>query len=162
MAWAYFGTWHFGTKQFGADISSQGLFGMRTFRHENILAWVYFSTIDVSTQGCYGTMQSNIDILAQVPLCENVPVWHECPCAKMSLCWNILVSKCSSAVTSPCLIVHGAEKYPCRNVLVPRCPCEEKSQWWNVHAIMSLSEMLGNWVYYVLITDAKNFYLCYL
>ena len=50
-----------------------------------------------------------------------------------------------------------AEMYLCQDVLVKKSPCDE-----NVHAIMSLSEMSGNWVYYILITDAQNFYLCYL
>ena len=37
-SWAYFGTWHFGKRHFGTDISSRGFFSTRTFQHWYISA----------------------------------------------------------------------------------------------------------------------------
>ena len=54
-SWAYFGTWHFGKRHFGTDISSRGFFSTRTFCHENISTLVYFGTMDNLEQECYST-----------------------------------------------------------------------------------------------------------
>ena len=66
MAWAHFRNWHFGKRHFGADISSRGIFGTRTFwrgyilapwmKHEDIMVLGHFVTricrhMDVSEQG---------------------------------------------------------------------------------------------------------------
>ena len=87
-AWDYIGTRHFGKSHFCTDISSPELFSARTFWHENISAWV-----------CFGTMKSNIDILAQ-------SFQHGCPCSKMSMCPKY-----------PC-----SEMFQCGNVHVPKRP----------------------------------------
>ena len=108
------------------DISSHGLFGTRTFQNENILAWVYFGTINVSAQGRYGTgtfWHKGILTYGRFGTCT---FWR---CAKQYRHFGILVPKCPSAVMSPCRNIHGAEKYPCGNVLVPKCPCAENSLW---------------------------------
>ena len=114
-SWAYFGTWHFGKRHFGTDISSRGFFSTRTFCHENISTLVYFGTMDNLEQECYstGTFQHKdvsahwhfgtwtfwhcakqhrhfyTDILAQVPLSQNVLV-PKCPHAKKFL-WCLLL-----------------------------------------------------------------------
>ena len=56
-----------------------------------------------------------IDISARVPLCQNVHV-SICP-------W--------------------CGKIPMQNDFVLKCPCAEKSLWWNVHTEMSLAEISG-------------------
>ena len=142
MAWAYFGTWHF-----GMNISSRGPFRTRTFWHENISAWVYFCTMDVSAQGRYSTWTlQHKDILAH-GLFSICTFWHyakqyrhfgkgvllpnvhvpKYPCAKMSQCHNV-----------PCRNVHGAKKSPCQNVLVLKYPCAKMSPWWNVCFCVSM------------------------
>ena len=130
-----FGTWHFGRRHFGTDISSKGLFSTCSFCHKNILApWMwnrdmmalgYFGTrifrhMDVLDHVHFGNVHSNTNTSAQT-------FWHGCPCAKLSFFWNILVSKCSNAKTYPCQNVHGFEKYRaqmylCWNFLITKSP----------------------------------------
>ena len=121
LAWIYFGTWYFSKRYLGTEISSRGLFGMRTIWHENIWAWIYFSTMDtemlwlwdISAQGYFGTW-----MFRHIYILEN------------------------------------DKKYPCQNVLVPKCPSDEKWPWWNVHAKKSpgnidlyrMSQQKGSWL----------------
>ena len=96
------------------DISSWGLFGMRIFRHKNILAWVFFGTMDISAWGCYDTGKfQNKDISAH----GNVP---KCPCAEMSICHNVYVAK------SPWCWKVPRMKCPCRNVSWQNVRCQNK------------------------------------
>ena len=95
------------------EISAHGRYGTGTFRHKDIL-----------THGRFGTCT----------------FWH---LAKQYRHVHVPKYPCSSAVTSPCRNIHGAKKYPCQNVLVPKYPCAEKSPWWNVRAEMSPAEMSG-------------------
>ena len=134
LAWTYFGTWHFIKRHFG----------MRTFRHENISAWVYFGTMDVSAQGHFstrifqhmdisahvhfGTVHSNIDISVWVPLCQNVHV-PKYPCAEMSHCRNFPVPKrpwCQKIPKPKCSCV---EMSLCQKFTVMKCSCRNISCW---------------------------------
>ena len=113
----YFGTWYFGKRHFGMNISSWGLFG-----------------IDVAAQGhCRTKTLQHMYILA---LCKSIYTFetfpYGCPCAKMSKCQNILMPKSPSAITYLRQNIHGLDKYPCWNVLMPKCPvpkspCDEMS-----------------------------------
>ena len=116
----YFGIWHFGKRHFSTDI-----------HHRDFAAWGYFGTRTFQ----YGYFFGSMDVLAQ-----GTHVVY----AKMSMCRNILVPKCPSAVISLYRNVHVAEIYSYWNVVVPKCPRAEKSPWWNVHAKMSLAKMIGD------------------
>ena len=134
-AWAYFGTWHFGTK-ISSRFSAQRHFGTRTFWHHGRYSTGTFRHINMTAHVHFGTALSNIDISIQI-------FWHGRPYAETSMCRNILVPKCPSAVTSLCRNVHGAQLYSCQNVVVLKSPSDEKCLRWNVHAEMSVAEMSG-------------------
>ena len=97
------------------NFSAQGHFCTRTFQHGYILApWMFFRHWNISVQGYFGTWTFwHIYILTPCKAIQTFWNRHFGPCAKMSLCPNILGSKCLSVVTSPCQNVHGVEKYPC-------------------------------------------------
>ena len=94
------------------DVTTLGNFGIRIFRHMDVLAHVHF-----------GTVQSNLDILAQT-------FRQRCLCSKISLCRNVPVQ---------CRKVHGAEMsmvprnthaemFSCRKVTMMKCTCRNVSR----------------------------------
>ena len=86
------------------NVSTLGLFGAGNFRHKEVLApWTFWQQ-KISAFGYFGTLQSNMDILAQT-------FRHLCYCAEMSMCRNVPMPKCSCA-----------KKSSCRKVLVPKSP----------------------------------------
>ena len=120
MAWSYFCTSHFGKRYFGTDISSWGLFGMRTFWHKNIrhgyflTPWM-FQHRDVKALEYFGKG-------ATVPLCLCRNVYIALHGIKMYMYVNVHVPKYSCAELSLCLNVPVPKRPWCRNVLVPKCP----------------------------------------
>ena len=111
------------------NISTWGLFGMRSFRHEEFSAQENFGT---------GTFR-HMDIFAQVPkcLCQNVHIALQG--AKISMCRNVQVPKCSGAEISLCRnvqvpkILH-AENSPCRKYPMSKRSGVEKSICRNVRS----------------------------
>ena len=95
--------WHLTFRQ---ETFRHGHFITGTFRHEDISALEHFST----------WIFRHIYILAQT-------FWHRCPCAKMSMCWNILVPKC----LIPMPKCSRAEMSLCGKVPVMKCPCRNVS-----------------------------------
>ena len=118
-AWAYFGTWHFGKRHFGMDISSSWTFWQvdflapRTIRQMDISSLWMFWPGDFLACGLFGTSTFGMetlphwDILAWIFQRSGCFGTHFGICitlygAKiyMSICWNIPVTKCTSPVTS--------------------------------------------------------------
>ena len=97
-----------------------GRFDTRTFQHGGILAQGIFGAMDVSARDilaskCFGTLifwhlakQFGHFLHRHFGTCATVP---KCPCAEMSPHQN----------------VHGAKKFLCRKVSVPKSPCNETS-----------------------------------
>ena len=84
------------------NVSTLGLFGAGNFRHKEVLApWTFWQQ-KISAFGYFGTLQSNMDILAQTfrHLCKNVHMWKY-PCAETFLCQKFLVPKSPQVKTFP-------------------------------------------------------------
>jgi hypothetical protein len=101
------------------DHFDTGIFRQGSFQQKDILAQKRFSKgkfrhLNISAYGYFGTLQSNIDILAQT-FC------HLCYCAEISMCQNVPVLKCSYAKNSSCL-----------KVLLPKSPHMARSKHSNV------------------------------
>ena len=103
-------------RQMDGKVSTRGHFGTGNFRHEEFSApWKFrhgiFWHLNISTHGYFGTLQSNMDVLAQtfrhlcyftkMSMCQNVPV-PKCSCVKMFLCQKFLVPKSPHVKTFPC------------------------------------------------------------
>ena len=116
-------------------VKAWGLFQQEAFRHGHFITGIFWHE-DISAQ-------DHFDTGAPVPKCLCRNVYIALHSAKMSMCWNILVLKCPSAVTSLFQNVHGAKINQCWNVLMTKCLRAEKSLWWNVCAEMSLAKTSG-------------------
>ena len=113
------------------EFSARELFGTMNFWHQDISAQGYLDTMNVSTQGHYGTGSfRHMDILVlwafwhlirnicaemSILLCK-VPKFRY---AETSICCNIPMPsvEMSKVPKYPC-----TEMLPCRNVLVPKFP----------------------------------------
>ena len=119
----------------------QGLFGTGTFWHKEFLAPWIFRHLNILTHVYFGTLQSNMDVLAQT-------FWHLCYCTEMSMCRN---APCRNV---PLLKIPHVENSPCRNVPVLKLPSAGTSKvpngalaemvpWWNIRAEMTIAKISG-------------------
>ena len=108
------------------EFSPQEHFGMGIFWHHGRFDTGTLPHWDILEHGHFGTwkFQHRGTGAEMSILLYTVP---KCTFAKTSLCWNILVVKYPSVVTSLCRNIHGAEIYPCQNILMPKSPCDEMS-----------------------------------
>ena len=126
------------------DFLAWGHFGARNFRYHGCFSMGHFGTWTFwDMHGYFGTLQSNMDILAQT-------FWHLCYYARMLMCRNvpvpkrpwcqkILVPKCPRAKKSSYQNVHLPKHLQGRNVHAPKCPSDEMSM-----AEMLNAEMVGS------------------
>ena len=124
------------------DLSERGHFGSRTFwhgyisapwmfRHRDVTALEHYSTrifrhTDISAYVHFGTLQSNIDISAQVPMCQKY------------MCQNFLVPKCPSAKMSQCCNIPVLKHPWCQKIPMPKRSCAEMSLCQKVHRMKCL------------------------
>ena len=114
------------------DFLSQRHFDKGIFRHRDVSALGHFGSSIIwqsgrfITEAHFPTGDKTTILLFMVP--KFTP-------AKMSMCQNIPVPKCSHAATYLCRNIHDAEISQYQNVPVPKCPCAEKSLCRNVPMI---------------------------
>ena len=115
MVWAYFGTWHFGKRHFGTDISSRWIFATRTFWHGYFLApWMFWHG-DVTALGHFGTWTfRHMEISAQGHWCRNV--YFALHSSKMYMCQNVHVLKYPCGEISQCHNIPAPKRPWCRNI----------------------------------------------